>query len=115
MPLYNAIVNTTCQVWRRQSEGAGGDAVRTLVHRGLKGHYEAVSRQVRDIGGREVLTAGVVLLPAFVGTGYKQLDVEAGDELRFTDYRGREISGEVVEAKPVHVLQMLDHIVVVIA
>lgn len=114
MPLFDAVTNTTVQIWRRGGEDAGGDQYPELLHSGLLAFAEQVSEYQRDLGGRLRTITGKILLPPFDLHG-AQVDVQAGDRITFNDYRDIEQEREVVVVKPEHVFGILDYIVVEVA
>ena len=114
MPLFRSVENTVVQVWRRTGDSAGGDAARRLVHRDLGAFFAPADRQRRSFEGRVVYVTGLLLLPDRDAAGV-QVDVMAGDLLKFTDYRGELREAEAVQVRAVHALGYLDHIEVEVA
>jgi hypothetical protein len=111
VPLFDAITNTSVQLWRRSADKSGGDAVRKLLHRDVLAFVKQLSELERSVAGRVTPVTGRLILPPFDRQG-RTIDVEGGDELRFTDYRGVEQEREVITVQPVFTFGELDHIVV---
>ena len=111
MPLFDAITNTEAQIWRRDSEARGGDTTHVLMHRDLKAFADQVAELERTVGGRTQTVTVKMLLPPQDLQG-RTVDVQAGDEIRYKDYRDVSQSREVVTVMPVHTFGWMDHIVV---
>ncbi len=113
MPLPDAATNTVIQIWRPDDDEFGGERTPQLVHRDVCAFFQEASEFVRTSGSptRERVVKGLFVIDAFTDEG-DVIDVQAGDEVRFEDYRGVELKREVVLVTPNHVLGAIDTIIV---
>jgi hypothetical protein len=115
VPFYDAWANTELSIWRRRGETAGGDPCFLLSHSSVPGFIDAVNEYTRrTVLGRERVITAKAILPPIDASG-ETLDLQGGDELRFTDYRGVSQQREVVSVRPIFLFGILDHIIVELA
>ncbi|MEE9244878.1 MAG: hypothetical protein V3U63_01645 [Gemmatimonadota bacterium] len=109
MPLPDAATNVVIQIWRPDDDEFGGNRSAQLMHRDVGAFFQEASEFVRTSGSptRERVIKGLLVLDAYTDDG-DVIDVQAGDEVRFEDYRGVELKREVVLVTPNHVLGAID-------
>lgn len=116
MPLPDAATNTVIQIWRPDEDEFGGTRAPQLVHRNVRAFFQEASEFIRAEGGggapkRERVIKGTFVIDAFTDEG-DVIDIQAGDEIRFDDYRGVSAEREVTLVTPTHILGAIDQLIV---
>lgn len=93
-----------------RDQEVGGDGTERLMHRRLRARFTERSEFSRDAQGRSRIIIGVMLIPKTDPKTGKLVDIQGGDKVRFSDYRGVRQEREVALAKPVTPLGRIDHL-----
>lgn len=116
MPFPEASTNVEISIWRRAEDEYAGQREPGLVYSGIRAFFQEASMFNRQegVGGastREKIVAGVIVFDAYTNDG-RVIDVRAGDEVRFEDYRGLEEQREITLVTPNFVRGEIDTLIV---